>query len=66
MSLLLSDYLTTRQLAQELQRSEETLMRWRRLRVGPPFLRVQGRVLYDRKHIEHWLTSRTIHQSVAA
>jgi hypothetical protein len=55
MKELLSNKLTTRELAIELKRSPETLERWRRLRIGPPFLRLQGRVLYDRQQVENWL-----------
>jgi hypothetical protein len=55
MASLLDSKLTTRELALELKRSPETLERWRRLRIGPPFLRVQGRVLYDRNQVEAWL-----------
>ena len=53
---LLSDKLTTQELAAELKRTPETILRWRRLRTGPPYLRVQGRVLYDRADVEAWLT----------
>ncbi|WP_407352034.1 helix-turn-helix transcriptional regulator [Luteimonas sp. R10] len=60
MENLLSDKLTTRELATKLKRSPETLERWRRLRSGPPFLRVQGRVLYDRSQVEKWLQDQTV------
>lgn len=60
MSTLLNDKLTTAELAAELKRTAHTLERWRRLRVGPPFLRVQGRVLYDRKTVEAWLQDQQV------
>jgi hypothetical protein len=47
--------LNTRELAAELDRSPETIVRWRRLRKGPPFHRVFGRVLYDRAEVAAWL-----------
>jgi hypothetical protein len=59
MTSLLDAKLTTRELAAELKRSPETLERWRRLRIGPPFLRVQGRVLYDRHQVEAWLQGQS-------
>lgn len=59
MQSLLNNKLTTAELAAELKRSPETVMRWRRLRVGPPFMRVQGRVLYDREQVEKWLAAQS-------
>lgn len=56
---LLSHKLTTDELARELKRSPATLIRWRRLRVGPPYIRLQGRVLYDRSQVENWMRSNT-------
>lgn len=50
--------LTTRELATELKRAPETLVRWRRLRCGPPFRKVQGQVLYDLTEIREWLSCR--------
>lgn len=52
---LLSEKLTTQELAIELKRTPETLIRWRRKRVGPPYVRLQGRVLYDRRIVENWI-----------
>jgi hypothetical protein len=65
MKELLGNKLTTRELASELKRSPETLERWRRLRIGPPFLRLQGRVLYDRRHVEAWLEGQQAAQQAA-
>lgn len=50
--------LTTNQLAQQLNRSIVTLERWRRLRQGPPFFRVMGRVVYDPADVAAWLESQ--------
>ena len=65
MSAILSEKLTTAELAGQLKRSPETLVRWRRQRIGPPYLRVQGRVLYDRASVEAWLASQQV-KAVAA
>lgn len=59
MQTLSSDKLTTNELAAELKRSPQTITRWRRLRVGPPYLRLQGRVLYDRKQVEAWINAQS-------
>lgn len=50
-----SDTLTPREVAQSLKRSIPTLERWRRLRIGPPFYRVCGRVLYSAADIAAWI-----------
>jgi hypothetical protein len=55
---LLSDKLSTVELATELKRTPETLIRWRRLRRGPPYLRINGRVLYNRSAVEAWLNGQ--------
>jgi len=47
--------LSARELARCLNRSVETLERWRRLRVGPPYYRLQGRVTYDPIDVAVWL-----------
>lgn len=60
MSSLLAEKLTTRELAAELKRAPETVTRWRRLRIGPPYQRLNGRVLYDRKQVEAWLASQQV------
>lgn len=57
--------LTTAELATELKRSPETLTRWRRLRMGPPYIRMQGRVLYDRNAVEAWLQAQSVEASAA-
>lgn len=57
--------ITTAELAIELKRAPETLKRWRRLRIGPPYIRMQGRVLYDRAAIEKWLQDQSVEATPA-
>ncbi len=57
--------LTTNELATELKRAPETLVRWRRLRMGPPYLRIQGRVLYDREALDKWLQAQSVEATSA-
>lgn len=60
MTGILSGKLTTEELAKELHRNPKTLIRWRRQRRGPPWIRIQGRVLYDRKHVEAWIEKQLV------
>lgn len=55
-----TERLTEREAADEVRRTPETLKRWRRLRKGPPFIRLQGRVLYDRAKLNAWLASQEV------
>jgi hypothetical protein len=50
-----TDTLTPRELASRLNRSTVTLERWRRLRIGPPYLRICGRVLYCLGDVAAWI-----------
>ncbi len=50
--------LTSAELAAKLGRSVITLERWRRLRKGPPFYRVMGRVVYDQADVDAWLDAQ--------
>lgn len=51
----LPETITPPEAAALLKRAPVTLERWRRLRIGPPFLRVCGRVLYRTSDIAGWL-----------
>lgn len=55
---LLSEFLTKRQLAAELQRNERTLDRWDALGTGPPRTRVGRKVLYRRTSAQKWLAAQ--------
>ena len=62
---LQDEKLTTRQLAIELKRAPETLVRWRSLRMGPPYIRIQGRVLYSRTDVDRWLQDQSVQAGAA-
>lgn len=66
MAILVDSLLTTDELAAELKRSPETCCRWRRLRIGPPFLRINGRVLYDRAKVAAWIEAQAVRMDDAA
>lgn len=55
-----SETITPREAAALLKRTPVTLERWRRLRIGPPYLLVCGRVLYRTGDIDAWL-NRQLH-----
>jgi hypothetical protein len=55
MTITTRDTLTARDLALRLNRSVVTLERWRRLRIGPPYLRICGRVLYCPADVAAWI-----------
>lgn len=57
---LLEDLLTTEQIAAEFDVTAATVVRWRRKRVGPPYLRIQGRVRYDRTEAKAWAYSKRV------
>jgi hypothetical protein len=54
---VLSEHMEDSELATDLKKSPRTLARWRRLREGPPFLRVGRRILYRREAVKNWLLS---------
>jgi excisionase family DNA binding protein len=49
-------FLTPRELAKLLRRSERTLARWRREGRGPRFTKEGSRILYPRSEVEGWLS----------
>lgn len=57
METITDRYATPREAAAVLNRSLVTLERWRRLRQGPPFYRVAGRILYGRRELLSWVES---------
>ena len=52
---LLDDDFTRREMAAELGKSERTLERWERLRIGPPVTRNGITPLYNKSGARGWL-----------
>jgi excisionase family DNA binding protein len=52
---ILSEFLTTQELATELGLNKRTLDRWHALGTGPPRTRVGRKVLYRRTSVQKWL-----------
>lgn len=55
-----SEFLTDAQLAARWQIHRQTLIRWRRQSTGPPYLRIEGRVLYPLAEVEQYEKVNTI------
>lgn len=54
---VLSEYLSDKELAAELDVSPRTLARWRRLREGPAITRVGRKIQYRRAAVDAWLSA---------
>ena len=55
---ILDDYLTELVLAEQFDKSERTLQRWRRLRIGPTPTIVGNKVLYAVDDVKAWLRAQ--------
>ncbi len=55
-----SEFLTDAQLAARWQIHRQTLIRWRREKIGPPFVRINTRVLYPLAEVEQYEKANTI------
>ena len=55
---ILSEFMTTEELAAELGRNKRTLDRWDALGTGPPRTRVGRTVLYRRSSVQKWLAAQ--------
>ena len=55
---LLDDFLSTEELAVELDVTPLTLVRWRMQKTGPPVTRLGRRILYRRSSLQKWLVSQ--------
>jgi len=55
---LLHDYMTTEELADELNVTPITIVRWRAEKKGPPVTWIGGRVFYRRASVQAWLVAQ--------
>jgi hypothetical protein len=52
---LAESFLAEEQAAEIVQAKKQTLRAWRVRRKGPPFYKLNGRVLYKREDLEAWI-----------
>jgi hypothetical protein len=52
---LLDDFLDEHQLARELDKHRRTLIRWRQLGIGPPYILLGPQIVYPIPGIKKWL-----------
>jgi hypothetical protein len=55
---MVSQYLTTQEVAAMFRTSPETVRYWRHVNAGPPSFKVGRRVLYDATGVERWLAEQ--------
>ena len=55
---LLDEYFTRAELAAEFGKSERTLERWERLRIGPPVTRLGITPIYNKEGSRAWLRAQ--------
>jgi hypothetical protein len=51
--------LTTIEVAEILRKKPDTLAKWRKQGVGPPFILIEGTVRYDKGDLMVWLRDNT-------
>jgi hypothetical protein len=55
---VLAGYLTSEQLAAELDMAVITLALWRMRQKGPPYVKVGRKILYSRTTVKDWIASQ--------
>jgi hypothetical protein len=54
---LLAGYLSEQQTARQLDRDPPTIWRWRKLKIGPPFIMVGDSPMYSFEAVRKWLAA---------
>jgi hypothetical protein len=54
---LLDGFIDEHELARELNKHTRTLMRWRQLKIGPPFVLLGPKVVYPVAEAKKWLAA---------
>jgi transcriptional regulator with XRE-family HTH domain len=56
----MTSYETPQQLSERTRISQRTLEKWRQDGSGPPFIKLDRKVLYDTAAADAWLAARTV------
>jgi hypothetical protein len=56
----MSRNLTPAELAERINGKTSTLAAWRSARIGPPYIKAGGKILYPEADFEAWLESRKV------
>lgn len=57
------DLMTQEQLAEEWQLKPKTLEKYRSMKIGPPYVKINGAVRYSRKAVQIWQDARTVNHT---
>ena len=57
------ELLTSEESQDFLRVSQQTLANWRVQKIGPPYIKLGGKVLYRISDLEEWLDSRLVRPS---
>lgn len=58
------DFLTTKEAADFLRHSEQTLEQWRQKGIGPKHYRPLDKVLYDKQDLIEWVKSGEVENDI--
>ena len=55
---MLENLMNEDQLAEQLHKKKATLQAWRSRGLGPPWLKIVGSILYDRRKVDEWIAAQ--------
>lgn len=51
-------YLTPEEMAEYICRAKGTVDNWRSMEVGPPYMKVNSRIMYKKTEVDKWLDKK--------
>lgn len=55
----MEEFLVPAEAGSKVRRSAETLRYWRKHGTGPPWIKINGRILYPRRGLDVWIQSQS-------